>query len=359
MKKTLLVTVVALCAIGIAAGLYFNNAETVQTAVVSNHVFTTFLEGSGTVDAPTQAILSPANGRVKALNAAQGQRVQAGDVLLQMDDTALRLALEQAVQTLNAQKKAWQKQNDALSHAQKQSSLWVAQAVGSDLAQFNAVQTDQDAPLGPEQVNLARLQVEQAQAQLDNACVKAVIAGEVLETYVRGGELVAAGTVAALVADMDNARVQAVFADQDAAMLAAGMEVQLYGGCLGERTVNGTVAELKPRSETISTQSGTRTAAIVTVQPQAGAGLQRLGATVELRIVTGRKTAISVPLEALAQDSSGLYVFVIRGSRAYKTAVKVGELDETSAEITSGVKSGDVVALNPGDLRHRQKVYAR
>ena len=75
--------------------------------------------------------------------------------------------------------------------------------------------------------------------------------------------------------------------------------------------------------------------------------------------VAGLSALDALPLEALAQDSAGLYVFVIRGSRAYKTAVKVGELDETSAEITSGVKSGDVVALNPGDLRHRQKVYAR
>lgn len=359
MKKRLAIAAVLLCALGAAAAVYFNNAQTVQTAAATSHVFTTFLEGSGAVDAPKQTILAPLNGHVKALDAAQGQRVCAGDIVLQMDDTALELQLQQAVETLNAQKKAWQQRNDALSHAQKQSSLWAAQAVGSDLEQFNATQTDQSAPVGPEQVNVARLQVEQAQDQLDNASVRSVIDGEVLEVDVRPGELVAQGTVTALVADMDHTQVQAVFADQDAATVSPGMEVELYGGCLGDQTVSGTVTEIKPRSETVATATGTRTTATVTIAPEAGVRLSRLGATVNLRIVTGRKSALGVPLEALAQDSSGLYVFVIRGNRAYKATVKVGELDDTCAEITSGIRSGDIVALNPGDLHHRQKVSAR
>ena len=359
MKIRLVVAVLLLCAVGAAVGLYFNSAEQVQTAKASNHVFITFQEASGIVDAPKQTILAPVSGRVKAQNAAQGQWVKAGDIVLQMDDAALQLQLEQAVEALNAQKKAWKQRNDALSNTQKQTSLWTAQAVGGDLAQFNTTQTDQNDAIGPEQVNVARLQVEQAQNQLSNTAVRAVIDGTVLQSDARPGELVGQGTVTALLADMSHATVQAVLADQDASTVMPGMEVELYGGCLGDQTVYGTVKEILPRSETVVTAAGARTTATVTVTPKEGVQFSRLGAAVNLRIITGRKNATGVPLEALAQDSSGLYVFVIRGNRAYKTAVKVGELDDSYAEITSGVRSEDIVALNPGDLHHRQKVSAR
>ena len=360
MKKTLIVTAALVCVLGAAAGFYFNKAQEVQTGTALNHQFTTFLEGSGTVDAPTQAIIAPSSGTVKHISVTQGQQVNAGDIILTMDDSVLHLQLDEAVQALNAQKKAWLRQNDKLSRTKRETTMLMAQTAGYDLGQFNATEKSSDVQeIGPEQVNMARLKVEQVQELLNASRVKSVLDGVALEINARNGELVAAGTPTALVVSMNDLRLAAVFADMDAAAISPGMEVQLYGGCLGENKCGGVVTEIKPRAETQTTQTGLRSAAVIKIKPDNTALFQRLGATVELRIVTGRKTAIGVQIEALAQDTAGLYVFVIRGGRAYKTAVKVGVLDEYYAEVVSGLRMGDVVALNPADLHNALKVNVR
>jgi RND family efflux transporter MFP subunit len=360
MRKKLIIAAAVLCILGVVAGFYFNKTQQVQAGAAMSHEFTTFLEGSGTVDAPKQTIIAPSSGLIKRISALPGQVVHAGDVILEMDDQALLLQLDEAVQALNVQKKTWIKQNETLSRTQRESAMQMSQAMGYDLGQFNTVESAASTQeIGQEQVNMARLKVEQVKEMLQSAEVKSVLDGIVLEVDAREGELVAAGTPAVLVASMDDANLLAVFADLDAASIQPGMEVELYGGCLGENKCNGVVTEIKPRAETLTTQTGTRSAAVIKVQPEDSSLFQRLGATVELRIVTGRKNAIGIPIEALAQDTAGLYVFVIRDGRAYKTDVKVGELDEYYAEILSGVRMGEVVALNPTDLHNGLKVSVK
>jgi multidrug efflux pump subunit AcrA (membrane-fusion protein) len=54
---------------------------------------------------------------------------------------------------------------------------------------------------------------------------------------------------------------------------------------------------------------------------------------------------MSVPQEAL-QYSYGVYkVCLIQGDVLREKEVKVGEVSEDSAEITSGVKAGDMIAV--------------
>lgn len=105
-------------------------------------------------------------------------------------------------------------------------------------------------------------------------------------------------------------------------------------------------------------QTGPKSMAVVRIRPENTTLFHRLGASVELRVITGRKTAVGVPIEALAQDSSGLYVYIIRNGRAYRTPVEVGVLDETHAEVKSGVQAGDILALNPTELRNGERVSA-
>jgi len=155
---------------------------------------------------------------------------------------------------------------------------------------------------------------------------------------------------------MDDIEIDSVFADLDASSIQPGMKVQLYGGCLGSAVCGGTVTRIVPLAETQQSQTGPKSAAIVKIKPENGSLFGRLGASVELKVVTGQVSSVGVPIEALAQDSSGLYVYVVRGGRAYRTNVEVGVLDEYFAEVKSGLHQGDVVALSPTDLRNGQKV---
>jgi RND family efflux transporter MFP subunit len=357
MRKTIVWAVVLVVALGVGISLYLNKSQDVQTSEAVLHDFTTFIEGAGTVDAPTQTIIVPSSGLVKSVLVKEGQHISAGDALLVMDDGALRLQLQEAVLALNAQKKAFNKQNGDLTRSEQEGAMAAAQTVGYGLEQFNSTEMNPETQdVGQEQVDMARLKVEQAEDMLEHATVYSAISGTVLSVSVREGELSVAGYQAAVVAAMNDIEVDTIFADLDASSIRPGMEVQFYGGCLGSATCGGTVSKIVPLAQTQQSQTGQKSVAVIKVKPDNPALFGRLGASVELKVVTGRINSVGVPIEALAQDSSGLYVYVVRRGRAYRTDVEVGVLDEYYAEVKSGLHGGDVVALNPTDLRNGQKV---
>jgi membrane fusion protein, multidrug efflux system len=70
----------------------------------------------------------------------------------------------------------------------------------------------------------------------------------------------------------------------------------------------------------------------------------RVGEAVFARIATAvHPHALTVPVQALVPDADGLKVFVVEGGRALARQVTVGGRTEAVAEITSGLKAGDVV----------------
>lgn len=356
-RKTIVAIVLFVAAAAVGAVLYFNRAQSVHTVVAERHEFTSFIEGAGYVNAPLQVVAAPASGLVEEVCVLEGQHVNAGDIVLRMDDEALLLQLEEAVLALNAQKKEYLRQNGALSQSEKTAAMLAAQTAGYDLGQFNeAASGTVQYTVGIEQVDLARLRVRQAREMLENATVRAAISGTVMEVTARAGELLAAGGQAALLASMGETEILCAFSDSDASAVSPGMEVQLYGGCLGQSSCTARVEGIERRAETKQTQAGVSSMAAVRVKPDDPSLFTRLGSSVELRIITGKRTGVSVPIEALAQDDSGLYVFTVRRGRAYRTDVEVGVLDDTCAEMRSGVALGDEVALNPTELRSGMKV---
>lgn len=358
-RKAVIWVIIPVFTLGLCIGLYWNKSQAIQTGTAVMHEFTTFIEGAGMVTAPTQVVLAPAAGLVEDVFAEEGQRLQAGSAVLRMDDGILKLQLEEAVLALNAQKKLWIQQNGDLDRGEQEAAMLAAQSVGYGLEQFNtAVLAPESGELNPDQVELARVKVRQANEWIEQATVRSALSGIVLEVAVRKGELVAAGTQAAIIAAMDQVEIESVFADLDAAGIAPGMEVQLYGGCLGSATCGGIVSETAPMAQSQQAQTGPKSMAVVKIKPEQANLFNRLGASVELKVVTGRKTAVGVPIEALAQDSAGLYVFVIRNGRAYRTPVEIGVLDETYAEVKSGLRTGDILALNPTELRNGERVSA-
>ncbi len=65
------------------------------------------------------------------------------------------------------------------------------------------------------------------------------------------------------------------------------------------------------------------------------------------RIVTGKpRKAVLVPSTALLPSDAGkAFAFVIRDSKVYKVQVSVGEQRDDRIEVKSGLKSGDIIAL--------------
>ena len=75
-----------------------------------------------------------------------------------------------------------------------------------------------------------------------------------------------------------------------------------------------------------------------------------IGLNAAVEIIAGQvENAVLVPLEALQRESGNSYfVYVIEAEGIERRPVEVGLMDYTTAEITSGLSPGEVVAI--GDL---------
>jgi HlyD family secretion protein len=59
--------------------------------------------------------------------------------------------------------------------------------------------------------------------------------------------------------------------------------------------------------------------------------------------------ALTVPLSALFRKGDEWAVFTLRNGRAHTTVVQIGHRNARSAEVLSGLASGDEVVLHPSD----------
>jgi HlyD family secretion protein len=121
------------------------------------------VSATGSVIAKQDATLSfDQPGRVQEVLVEEGQRVQAGQLLMRLDDTAQQAALDQANSSLKAAQAALQnllKPVDAGLIANAEANIKAAQAVYSAIA--NAVSMDR--------IKALELQYQQAQAAVDSA----------------------------------------------------------------------------------------------------------------------------------------------------------------------------------------------
>ncbi len=83
----------------------------------------------------------------------------------------------------------------------------------------------------------------------------------------------------------------------------------------------------------------------------------RPGSFVDVKLVTQRHdNVVLIPKKALIDEAGERYVFLIEKNLAVRRNVKVGFLDDTSAEVLSGIKQGDaVVVAGQGSLRDGAK----
>jgi HlyD family secretion protein len=58
---------------------------------------------------------------------------------------------------------------------------------------------------------------------------------------------------------------------------------------------------------------------------------------------------VSAPVSALFRQDENWAAFVVSGGRAHVAAVQIGQRNNRTAEVTSGLSAGDQVILHPSD----------
>lgn len=392
---------------------------TVKVGKITRATLRRYVEGYGTVEAQpgrpgmpaaSARVGSPVAGIVAEVHCTQGQRVERGAVLVQLDDRSARAEEEKAAAAaVSAQAsldklKAFPRPDQirvaemqvdrfrvALEFAQKKNAR-IVQLAADQLASEKTLQESELELAGArndldvaqkqllllrtsptaEEVAEARGRVVEAQkalaaAQTQRALLKiqAPLAGTVLRVRVNPGESVDLSTILAEIVDLDRLSVEGTIPASSLASISTGMDVEVSnpekapdfpakGATPPRRTLRGTIAfvgmDVDRKSDTgfvrIALGEGPR------FPP---------GQFVRFRIAAEvHKDCLVVPRECLVKNPEGKPCIVgFLGEKAVQKEVRVGLSDETWIEVAGDeIDEGDVIVTRgayglPGESKVR------
>jgi len=282
---------------------------TVQTGALARVTLHRYVAGYGTVEAaPATAdqpagggqLAAPSAGVVTRVDVIEGQHVEKGDVLVELNSQA-------AAQEVDRQKKLYAENNTSLRN------------------------------------------LEAAEAQLALLQISAPVAGTVTRVSVKPGEAVDVNSAVAEVIDLSRLAVSAEIPAAEAADLKAGQELQVQG----ETPATAALSFVSPA---IDPKTG---AVLVRAPLPADSGL-RPGQFVPLRIVTAVHTnCLAAPAAGVVTDDSGHSVIArVEGDTAAQTPVTTGFRENGMVEVEgAGLKEGDtVVTVGAYGLPEKTKI---
>lgn len=302
----------------------------VEVEVVQRRGVAAFHRAASAVEADRLVdVTCRAAGRLSRVEAEEGDWVQAGQLLAELENGRQTVELRRAELKLAEQARKLARSRQMLAE----------QLISQE--EFDAVRATHD------QVAAER---DLAAITLEETRVKAPFAGQITGRHVVQGEMVQAAAPAFTLADFSPLRVRVHLPEPVAAKVRVGEAVAL------ETEVGD--AELTARVERISPVVDPATGTVqVTLQLPEGARV-RVGGFVKARLTTDRKhDVLAVPKLALVEEGGLRSVFVAAADTVRKVEIATGLHDETHVEVTSGLEEGwTVVTLGRGGLRTGSRV---
>lgn len=290
-------------------------------------------------------------GRIAEMKVAEGDAIQAGQVLAHVDARPYQDQLAQA---------------EALA-AQAQANLENATAArkrNEDLVQ-RGIAARKDLEDARTQESVAQASVKQAEAvlslakmQVARTSVRSPLSGVVVKRFVGVGEQVdgTAGQPVVEVANLNEVELVVSVPSAYLGELHRGQVLTLTAGAFRDKKFAGRILAIPAAVDPGSNAGAVR---IRLSNPQ---GLLRLGMFLkaDLPFETHAKTLL-IPAQALYHDeANNPVVYRVEGENAAATRVKIGVAAPDKVEVLDGVKQGDAIVLTGGyGLGERAKVKVK
>jgi HlyD family secretion protein len=349
--------IVIIVAATVAGGLWFKKKDAVAVTAeqIQSRTLTAIVSASGTIQ-PKRSVNISADtiGRVTQLAVQEGERVKAGQFLLQIDPKSLQTAVNRGVASLDIERSALGAARVAVQTAQanlelanetlqRQKQLWSEQLTTKeslDKAQNDVAVARTEVAARQADVNTQAQRIRQEQASLASArydlskvTISSPIDGIVTRRNIEEGEMVLvgtmnnAGTVLLTIADMSVIQAEVQVDETDIPNLRIGQPAAISVDAYPDRTFRGHVTEIgnSPIQDT-STSSGqaagggggttgqqaTNFKVVVTIDEQIPDVRPGFTCTADITTAT-RDHAVSVPIQAvttrdLLYDANGAIV---------------------------------------------------
>ncbi len=278
------------------------------------------LSTTGTVRANEQVeLVSEISGKIEKITFREGSRVQAGQLLLKIDDVELQAQRERELFRLElAERREQQKKQ----------------------LRDEGVISEDEHRVALNEANVLRSQLRVIEAQLAKTEIRAPFGGVIGLRYVSDGSYLSPQRRIATLQDVDSVKVDFSVPEKYASRMSRGGEItfRVKGD---ERPFTGTIYAFEPGvdADTRSLQLRAKSA-----NPDRSL-VPGAFADVEL-VVAETSDAVTVPSIAVIPELGGKKVFVLEDGKAQPRAVETGIRTDERVQITSGLLPGDRVIVS-------------
>ena len=347
-------------------------AKPVKTEPVREETVRRGVEVVGTLAAEDEVtVSSEADGAVSRILADLGDRVKAGQVLVELDREKLQYSYDQQKaaharalakygaasaanpppieQTPDVQRASAElvQARQAYQRAEElhKRQLVPKQALEDAEATLRAKQAGYDSSLQNAKnlradIDASEASMKLADRQLRDTAIRAPFDGYVQKRLVALGQLVKAPTPVMSLVRIDPLKVTAEIPERLAPWIKVGQDVTLFVDAYPNRSIAGRVSRISPAVNTSS-----RAFSFEALVPNGGGELKP-GTFARVRVETSKvDTVLTLPFTALQYRYGVNRVFVVNDERLAVRELKVGDRLGDRIEVVSGVKAGEQVAV--------------
>jgi membrane fusion protein (multidrug efflux system) len=265
-----------------------------------------------------------------------GDSVRRGDLLVQLDDTAIRDGLASAQAASRAAAQAFDQAERQFERMKtlRGSGMASAQQLDDAEGRRNGAQSDLEA---------SKARVVLARQQMQRTEVRAPFDGVVTERKVSPGDTAQVGKELVKVIDPSSMRFEAMVSADHVGEVRAGQGVHFRVNGYGDQEFAGKVRRVNPAANPTTRQVEVLVDFVGEKQPKL-AGLYAEG-----RLETESRTSLTVPATAVVRDGDRASAWRVKDRKLQKVPLTIVERDARSGDfiLGGGLDEGDQVIRYP------------
>jgi membrane fusion protein (multidrug efflux system) len=292
-------------------------AVPVEVAPAATRRIAASYSGTANLEVPADAqVVAKTSGVLLRVMVEEGDTVQAGQTLAQIDPERARLEVARAEATMRRLQANYERSKELFERK-------LVSADANDQLRF--------------EFEAAKAAWELAKLELSYTTITAPISGVIAERMAKPGNLIPLN--APVYRIVDNSHLEAVLnvPEREMATMKAGLPIRMMVDALAGKVFEGTVGRISP---VVDAQTGT----FRVVGEFRGQALLRPGMFGRLSIVYDeRASALTVPRIALVEGSGETAVFVVEDGKAVRRVLRLGYVNGEFAEVLEGLEAGEQV----------------
>ena len=370
-RKNLLVILAIAATISASAYVvpnYFkSNGKTVDVATISRQVITPSILASGFLAHEEEVMLSSeVIGKVDELMIEEGDSVNAGDLVLRVDDKNFLAGLEQSEASVRINTIDIERQEVRISNLERQfarsSSLYEQDLIGEEEYESLRNQLDLariDFSSSKERLTQAEAQLDQVLDNLSKTKIISPIDGVVTSLDIKVGETAIAsstnipGSSLMTIANPASIYTEVLVDEADIANIEIGQKAEIVAIAYPDQPMTGVVRFIANTAKIAPGRTGLSFVVKIDITDP-GEVVLRPGMSCRAEIFTQQEQSVAaVPIEAVifeedrAELRSEHFIFINDNGVARKTKVEIGLSDDEYQELISQVDSNIEIVVGP------------